>query len=381
MQKFGNTNQLMGLLNTATQTVGWGNFTKALGFFKKFDTQNIISNMLTGTIDKVNEEHNRLYDSTDSLGIPNDVCYGIRAIYGMVAEKGKNLSGHLNISIRCSTFEKLYESLQKFTSGIWIDVPLRRSEKSREMLINDLHAAASKLEKITGNNVTDNSLRKTCLVTNECKQYSRKIIHEIALSDIYPCQPVTLSQFLILIEISFMDYLSNAEKFRDLLKEIYFEMKQRQINSEYAIDVSSKPKVLLTPRFGGSDSAAHEYIYENGGRMIYADWELLRYTDEIKSTGNMFENYADYLMGTIQGFGVNNEENTNNIVKFAIDNNIDGVVYNQLFGCHSLTTGYKMLRKKLRKEGISSTIISFNRIGDNRGQLKTRLDALMEVLL
>ena len=85
-------------------------------------------------------------------------------------------------------------------------------------------------------------------------------------------------------------------------------------------------------------------------------------------------------MDTVDGFGLTNEEHANNILKFALENKIDAVVYNQLFGCHSLTASYPALKKKLIREGIPSTLVNFNKIGENTGQMKTRIEALMELL-
>ncbi|MHA1727108.1 MAG: 2-hydroxyacyl-CoA dehydratase [Promethearchaeota archaeon] len=382
MQKFGQLNQqIINAIFNFSKLLGWQNFSKALRLFKKFDSRNILENLINDTIDKINNQYNRLRDLTDPLGIPSDSCYGIRAIYGMNAEKGKNLSANLNFSIRCSSFEKMYESTQKFVNkGLFVNVPLRDTDKGKKMLIQDLYNLAEQLEIITGKSITNNSLRKICETTNECKDYSFKIIHDIALGDTYPCSPVTISEFLLLIEMSFMDYLSDAELFADILKDIYNEMKSRRWNSEFSINVKNRSKILFIPRFGGSDPIAHEYVYEGGGRVIYADWEVLGYLSKIKTTGDMFENYADYLMNTISGLGVNNEEHSDNILKFCLENGIDGVIYNQLFGCHSLTTSFSVLRKKLIQNDIPSTLINFNSIGENRGQVKTRIEALMELL-
>lgn len=380
MQSLGNQ-KLLNLMNKTGGVFGWDTLTKGMGLFKKIDNQNILTDLVEGVFSQYMAEYNRFRDITDPLGIPSDSCYGIRAIYGMNAEKGKNLSANLNFSIRCSSFEKLYESTRKFVkNGLMANVPLRGTPKGKEMLVADLYDISDELEKITGRPVSNNSLQKVCITTNQCKDYSSKIIHDIALGDTYPCSPVTISEFLLLIEMSFMDYLSDADLFLEILKEIYKEMSDHKRNTEFAVDVSKIPKILFVPRFGGSDPLAHKYASEIGGRIIYADWEILGYFSRIKTTGDMFENYADYLINTISGFGVNNEENTSHIADFAVNNGIDGVIYNQLFGCHSLTSSYRDLRKKLMKEEIPSTLITFNKIGENQEQLKTRIEALMELL-
>jgi len=60
--------------------------------------------------------------------------------------------------------------------------------------------------------------------------------------------------------------------------------------------------------------------------------------------------------------------------------NVDGIIFNQLFGCHSLSNCYPMLREKVRRKlEIPITSINFNKIGENVEQVKTRLGAYTEM--
>ncbi|MHA1727107.1 MAG: 2-hydroxyacyl-CoA dehydratase [Promethearchaeota archaeon] len=380
MQKF--NLPIINTIDIASKLTGWNIFSKTIGILKKFDSNgHFFADILEDIMDKVYQRYNNMSDLGEELGVTSDSCFGLRTITGMLAKKGKNLSGNLNLSLRCSSWQKFQESSQKFVKpGLWVNVPLKRTKKGMEMLIQDLNNSIEELEKITGSSVTNNSMRKICETTNKCKEYSKKIIHDIALSDTYPCHPVTLAQFLGLIEITFQDYLSDAGLFEEILKNMYQEMTNRKRKSEFAVDVSDRPKVLLVPRFGGYDPISDEYVYNNGGRMIYADWEILGYLKKIRTSGDMIENYADYLMDTISITGVYNGDHADRIHDFAVENNIDAVISNLLFGCHSLTSSFSVLRRRLIQSDIPSTLVNFNKIGENRQQLKTRIDALMEMI-
>ena len=78
--------------------------------------------------------------------------------------------------------------------------------------------------------------------------------------------------------------------------------------------------------------------------------------------------------------GCDNDILTDSYLRVAKELNADGLVFNQLFGCHSVSNCYKLLRDKLRKEEIPSTALTFNKIGENVEQVKTRLGALMEMV-
>jgi len=61
--------------------------------------------------------------------------------------------------------------------------------------------------------------------------------------------------------------------------------------------------------------------------------------------------------------------------------NVDGLIFIQVFGCHSISNCYNMLREKIRSElEIPTTVLNFNKIGENIEQVKTRLEAFYETL-
>jgi benzoyl-CoA reductase/2-hydroxyglutaryl-CoA dehydratase subunit BcrC/BadD/HgdB len=144
--------------------------------------------------------------------------------------------------------------------------------------------------------------------------------------------------------------------------------------------MSHSPKILFTSRYSGWDHVIEEYANEYGGRIIYADWFLYGFMDRIKTSGDMFENYAAYLQSINRGFSPTNTELVDRTYQFVQKHHFDAVIYNQLFGCHSLSTGYTRLRNLLLQHEIPSTMVSFNNVGENREQLKTRVTALLELL-
>jgi benzoyl-CoA reductase/2-hydroxyglutaryl-CoA dehydratase subunit BcrC/BadD/HgdB len=158
---------------------------------------------------------------------------------------------------------------------------------------------------------------------------------------------------------------------------------RERINKGIGMDVSGMPRILLTPVFGGWEPETHEILYELGARTIYADWEILKLLEEIpvSKNSNPVEEYAKFLLcATTRGIGYDQEALTDSYIETAKALNVDGLVFNQIFGCHSISNCYSLLRKKIRnKLEIPTTAINFNKIGDNVEQVKTRLGAFMEM--
>lgn len=385
MEKF-DINRYLLAVNSASSIFGWNNVSKFLGFVKQFDTLKIADSIIGEVIHSINIKYNEMYDLGIKEGLSSDFCYGIKALWGMHISKGKNLDANLNYTIRCSAYNKYLEALQYLVPDtvkqIWIDVPPRKIGKSLEITTENVKKAIEELEQITGNNVTDNALSKQFRIANQVKRYYKTIIYEIGDSDYYPCNPATFAEILSLLSISFQDYNSNANRYLENIASLVKEMRER-IRKRLGVDVSKMPKIMLTPMFGGWEPETHEILNNLGSKTIYADWDVLGYLDEINVSAGAdpIEEYARFLLDSAtQGFGCNNDTTTNSYLRIAKKMKADGLIYNQLFGCHSISNNYKMLKEKLRREGIPSTVINFNKIGENVEQVNTRITAFIEMV-
>ncbi|MFX1313959.1 MAG: 2-hydroxyacyl-CoA dehydratase [Promethearchaeota archaeon] len=375
-------------LGSASNILGWKNVSNFLGFIKNLgigDLNRIFDEIIDNVIDTVNDKYNEMYDLGIENGIPTDFCYGIKSLYGMHVSKGKNVEATLNYTIRCSAWNKYLESLKTIKNPIkqiWVDVPPRNIGNALDLLTKNLYSAISELEKISGNSYDRTILRNHFQVANEIRKYYKQILYEISTSDFYPCNAATFSEILVILNNSFQDYNSNAIRYRDNIVSIVNEMKER-IRNNIGMDVSKMPRILVTPMFGGWEPKTHEIVYELGGRALYADWDMLLLLEEIPITkiSDPVEAYAHYLMkATTNGIGCDNDVLTDSYIRMAKKLNADGLIFIQIFGCHSVSNCFTMLKEKIRQNlEIPSIAINFNKIGENVEQVRTRLGAFMEM--
>ena len=380
--------QYLNYLGSASSIFGWNAVSKFLSFIKNQGIEKvskIIGDIIEDVIDTINVKYNEMYDVGIENGISSDFCYGLKSLVGMHVSKGKNVDACLNVTIRCSAYNKYLESLKSINEGpkqIWIDIPPRNLGNTIELLTDNISNALNEFEKLTGNNVTDNDLRAHFKIGNQVKRAYKNIIYDISASDFYPCNPATFSEIMALLSITFQDYNSDATRYRDNIVSLEKEMRER-IRKGIGMDVSKMPRIFVTPMFGGWEPKSHEIIYELGGRALYADWELLKFLEEIPtgSHTNPSEEYARFLMrATETGIGCDNDKLTDSYLRMASDLKADGMIFFQLFGCHSISNCYTMLREKVRRElEIPTTAITFNKIGESIDQMKTRLGAFMEM--
>ncbi|MFW9899114.1 MAG: 2-hydroxyacyl-CoA dehydratase family protein [Candidatus Thorarchaeota archaeon] len=381
-------NKYLVALGSAGNIFGWKSVTNLLGFIKKLDIKSInttVDNIIDEVIDTINKKYNQMYDLGIESGISTDFCYGIKSLYGMHISKGKNVDANLNFTIRCSAWNKYLETLKTINypaKFIWVEVPPRNIGNALDILTDNLSNAIKEIEEITHINCTDNKLRDHFRIRNRICENYKTILHEISASGFYPCNPATFAEILALLSNSFQDYNSNEKRYVENMSSLVKEMRER-IRKGIGMDCSNMPRILITPMFGGWEPKSHEIIYELGGRSLYADWDMLGFLEEIpiSNNSNPIEKYAHFIMNASSNYmGCDNETLTNSYLGIAKKLNVDGLVFTQLFGCHSVSNCYKLLRDKLRREEIPSTALTFNKIGENVEQVKTRLGAFMEML-
>ncbi|MFW9820293.1 MAG: 2-hydroxyacyl-CoA dehydratase family protein [Candidatus Thorarchaeota archaeon] len=376
-------------LGSASSIFGWNRVSNFLGFVKDLGIKDIsqtVDNIIEDVIEVINERYNEMFDLGVESGLSSDFCYGIKSLYGMNVSKGKNCEANLNFTIRCSAWNKYLESIDAIgnpSKQIWIDIPPRNIGNSIELLADNIAKGLDQLAEISDYDFTNNALRSHFQTANQIRQTYKKIIYEISTSDFLPCNPATFSEILALLSISFHDYNSNASRYKDNISSLLTEMKGR-IKNHIGMDVSKLPKILVTPIFGGWEPKTHDIIYELGGRALYGDWDLLLFLEDIPISNKTdpIEAYAKYLMkANTSGIGCDNDTLTDSYLRLARNLNVDGLVFIQLFGCHSISNCFTMLKEKLRRDlEIPSIAINFNKMGENIEQVKTRLGALMEII-
>ena len=374
------TFKLPGLLalGSATSVLGWNLTSRVLDLARQFDVLKLVDKILDEVINTINEKYNQMYE----IGLKNEalkeLCYGINVLYGMHASQGKNLDANLNYALRCGEWNYFSESINT-EDQIWIDIPpkdLENREQAVDIMVNNLKSAIDQLESLTGNIVSDESLKKQFRIGNQIKRYYKTILHEFSSSDFLPCNPATFAEILALLTITFQDYNSNAQRYLENISQLVKEIRER-IKKRVGMDVSGMPKLLFTPMFSGWDPKVHEIIYELNGRIIYADWDIFGLLEEIpvSNRADPIESYARFLLNASnKGLGCDKENLTRSYIEKAKDLNVDGIIFNQVYGCSSISNLYNSIREAINEEiEIPTTVIKFKRIGENILEVKDSL--------
>jgi benzoyl-CoA reductase/2-hydroxyglutaryl-CoA dehydratase subunit BcrC/BadD/HgdB len=362
MEKF-KLNLYLVALNTAKSLFGWEITSNLFGIARQLDFLKIVDTIINDVINTINLKYNSMYELGIKENKPTELCYGVHSIYGMHKSQYNSLDANLNFTIRCDASNRYSKSLKSMIPNqIWVDIPSKSEENVFDSIRDNLNNAISELENLTGNIVTDNSLKKQFRIGNQIKRYYKTILHEISVSDFYPCNPATFAEILGLLTISFQDYNSNAQRYLENMSQLVKEMRER-IKKGIGMDVSNTPRLLISPIFNGWEPEIHEIIYKFGGRAIYADWDILGLLEEIpvSKDSNPLEDYTRFLLNASKK-GIlclkNCDTLSNSYSKYTKKNGFDGIIFNQVLDCHSdYSNCYDLLKNKIRNELKKPTVV------------------------
>ncbi|MHA1732523.1 MAG: 2-hydroxyacyl-CoA dehydratase [Promethearchaeota archaeon] len=378
------------LVDLATSASGWGLFSRVLRAAQVVaPAKKFIDDVIVGVIENLNAKYNELANLAETNGVASDFCYGIKGMSGMFQTKGQNLDMNLNYIIRCSSFSKYYESLKKYVpNNAWLEFPVfSRAERSDpkfeaelvEFTKSEVERVVGQLEELTGESVTQHKLAEVARKTNECREIIEYFFFEAGKGPNLPCRPHAFSEILILLIYSFIDCCSDLDSYLESLRALKSETEKR-LRSSRAFDASSLKKVFYVPVFGGYEPEIPSMVYENGGVCYFADWYSWNFLNRVRTTGDMYENYARHYLDLHQSIGCDWTEMVASYRKTVEKLKPDGVLFNQVFGCRMMSVGYSEFREAMLEAEVPVTLVNFNKIGENLGQTRTRVESFMEML-
>ncbi len=375
------THVLMRRITEITKILGWGaidNLMK-LAYFTRAGAD-VVDILCDNMIGALNERYGQLPKYAEEHGFPVDSCFGSRMLYATNLRQGQVADASFDIPYRCPFFAKYYDSLTPFMKNNFIiDVPVTGGAASEESLEADLKEFIAMMERLTGNAFSEARLAEALQATNEVKAMYKEILYGICKGDMLPYNPLTFSEVQALIMYSLIDCNSNVKAYRANFKNLFAEMTGKISRGE-GFDASRCPKILYSPMFTGFEQENLKAVSKLGGRVILADWELFGFLEPVSTSGNVLRNFTRHLLRLNQFLGFNNDTFANTMIRFAKDVGVDGVLFQSTFACKNLAPSLTIFKEKARQNGIPVVETSFNNVGENVEQNKTRIEAFMEMI-
>lgn len=321
--------------------------------------------------------------------VPVEVCPIIRSTMGA---KMIDLSPYLELSdaiigvLTCDGMTKLNEILSD-SKQVWtMPVPrVKDSAQATRFWREELLAIKEQIEKLTGNKITGKKLKAAIQLTQKATKAFRR------LQDLRKGKPVIMGRDAMLVNQTYMwdDIVRWTEKTEALCDEL-----EKMASEKKWACPPDTPRVMITgtPMIWPDNWKVPTLIEEatpqgvliadelcSGERLLYDPVGVDEWTMD-----DMFKAISErYLMAsTCPCFTSEdgNEDRINWLLTKVKEWNINGVIYYVVRGCMLYAMEYTRVKRVLDRLGIPVYYLDTEYTREDVGQLKTRVEAFLEML-
>jgi benzoyl-CoA reductase/2-hydroxyglutaryl-CoA dehydratase subunit BcrC/BadD/HgdB len=237
-----------------------------------------------------------------------------------------------------------------------------------------LKALRDRLQTFTGNKITDEKLVEAIDLYNRM----RGLLRDISFMRRDPGSPVTSLEF---VKLNHASFYTDPVFMVDYLEYLYGELKDKEIDSG-----TKKPRILLTgPNIGYGDYKVLEMVEASGGEIVIEEiCEGVRYYwHDIENNGDAFKAFTrGYLSDRIPcGFmRDSSKKRLDFALKLIAEFKVSSIIWYELLYCETYDSESYYFAEEMGKRDIPILILESSYSTADTGQVKTRIDAFMEIV-
>ena len=313
--------------------------------------------------------------------IPRRFCSFVRAQIGAITQKSNpyfELIDLLVAPIGCQHLKKMAEIIEfrGYMDMVKLGVPRSYESKfSLDYYTKQLEKLKDRLQQLTGNEITDEKLQEAIKLNNS----KRNLLREISLLRTKDPAPIRSLDF---IKLNHASYYADPSFMVEILQNILQDLKEQQP----APQKEKKPRILLVgPNLVYGDYKVPELIEEAGGEIVVEEISegIMSYWQTISEQEAPIKSLAKgYLWDRVPcAFMVHSAKSRLDFAQKLIkDFNVSGVVWYEVLSCETYDAEAYYFSKNLEKQNIPQLTLESDYGNSDVGQLKTRIDAFMELL-
>ena len=279
----------------------------------------------------------------------------------------------------CDGKKKAWEILSEDVPVHVMDLPQMKRAKDVKAWAEEIAALKDVVEEFTGNQVTSEKLAESIKLINNKRK---------ALARLYECRksanvPISGTDALVISQIAFYD---DPARFAQMTNKLCDELEQR-IADGVSVAPAGTKRIMLTGTPLAIPNWKLHNIVETSGAVVVCEEMCTgtryfeRYVDETKETvEEQIDAIAERYMGINCACFTPNHARIDDIIRLAKEYNVDGIIdVNLKFCCLYDTEGYTV-EKALKDAGIPVLGIETDYTDADAEQLRTRIQAFVEML-
>jgi len=315
--------------------------------------------------------------------LPRNTCALIKSTFGFKLGK---VCPYLEASDMivgentCDGKKKAYESLNDIVPNLYVmDIPQMKTDQGRSLLKAEYYRFKETVENLTGVAIDAANLKKGIEIVNN----KRKAIHR--LSGLRKADPAPISGLdaLLANQVFFYD---NPARFTESVNKICDELESR-IEKKAGAFPEGAPRILMSGCPMAVPNWKLPWIIETTGAVIVGEESCVgergtrNLTDDSGNTmDELLEAIVDRYFNIDCAIFTPNPERLNHIKEMVAAYKADGVVHYGLQFCQPYLMESIPVEKVLEEKNIPCLRIETDYSMEDVGQLKTRVEAFVEML-
>jgi benzoyl-CoA reductase/2-hydroxyglutaryl-CoA dehydratase subunit BcrC/BadD/HgdB len=315
--------------------------------------------------------------------LPRNTCSLIKSFFGFKLSKVCPYIEATDMVVgetTCDGKKKAYEVFKELQPNLYVmEVPQMKNPVDKALLKSEYLKFESAIEQLTGIKIDAKRLKKGITIVNN----RRRALHRLAALRAPDPEPISGLDALLINQVAFYD---NPLRFTDSLNKVCDELEAR-IKKGTGVAAKRTPRVLIA----GCPMAVPNWklpaIVETSGGVIVGEESCVGERGArnlVDESGNTLDALMDAIVERY--FQIDcaiftpNVERTEHIESMAKKYKADGVILYSLQFCSPYTIEAFSVEKKLGAKRIPSIRIETDYSQEDVGQLKTRVEAFLEVL-
>lgn len=314
--------------------------------------------------------------------LPRNTCALIKSSFGF--KLGRICpyvqASHLIVGeTTCDGKKKMFEILNQYQPVYVMEVPNKKTQRSRQLWLEEVADFKDVIEKLTENTVTAENLKQAIDNVNNRRRALQRLYN---LRKVKPV-PVSGKDALLVTQVSFYDDVKrNTEMVNALCEEL-----DERVRAGEGVAPANARRILISGSPMAIPNWKLHHIIESAGAVVVCEESCTGtrfFSDLVESTGDGLDEQmnavANRYMNIHCACFTPNDERVDDIVRLAKEYQVDGVVHYNLQFCHTYATEAVRVEKRLEDEGIPLLRIETDYSDEDTGQLKNRIDAFLEMI-
>ncbi len=311
--------------------------------------------------------------------LAKDICPLVKSSFGfkISASSYFELCDAVILPTPCDPKKKLIEILSDYLPVWVLKIPQDKTSSSKEIWLEEIKSLKERIEDFTKTKLTRQRLEETIKLIHKRQTLFRQ------LYEIRRANPYLMGgrDFLLVIQTSFYDDIERwIDKTEELCKQLSKEKTHFKTDEKIKILVTGSP--IIWPNFKLLN------IIEDLGAEIVCD-DLCSGTQSLynlvepdePTTDVMLGAIADgYLLSSVCPCFIENNDRIDRVLNLIEEFRVGGVIYHSLRLCQLYEIESHRLRLILKEKKIPMLTIHTDYSQEDTEQIKTRVEAFLEML-